>query len=346
MGDDDGPFALRHGTGTEPEWKGWTGDGGGLCADPHRGDSPAPVRRARLDLLGEQDSRGLRCSGQGRGSRHTILRQGEGGGGGGSLGGGGPLLKCQELRVLYEELPPGVARTPGGRPLGAVGGHVELVDGVAREGLPEFLFCEAEVRDSPVSGAHHEVVPVPPPGEVQDGVAEEVVHHHERTLEVGEPHGEGAVATADGYAAVIVRGGFLLPVEVRAEGDDLDGLPVTHKVHPRLPPRPLDDVRRGAVVVERVGGHHVPAVGGPAQSEHVGRPPALLERLGDELLFLPVARPPEAQRPVVGLGGDVLPHGVPRDALHEAAVTRDDRVLVGELGRVPDDDGVVDAGGG
>ena len=131
-----------------------------------------------------------------------------------------------------------------------------------------------------------------------------------------------------------------------AEGHHLDGLPVTHKVHPGLPTRPLDDVRGRAVVVERVSGHHILAVGRPAQAEHVSRPAALLERLGDLLLFLPVARSPEAHRLVVRLGSDVLAHGVPRDALHQAAVSRDDDVLFGKLGRVPDDDRVVHAGGG
>ena len=85
------------------------------------------------------------------------------------------------------------------------------------------------------------------------------MHDHQRALEVGEPHGEGAVATADGDAAVVLRA--FPPIEVRAEGDHLDGLPVADEVHARLPTGPLDDVGCRAVVVECVSRNDVLSVG-------------------------------------------------------------------------------------
>ena len=77
----------------------------------------------------------------------------------------------------------------------------------------------------------------------------------------------------------------------------------------------------------------------------MGRPAAFFERLRDELLFLPIARPPEAQGTVVRLGGQVLAHGIPRDPLHQAAMTSYDRAFFRKFSGVPYNDGVVDASG-
>lgn len=48
---------------------------------------------------------------------------------------------------------------------------------------------------------------------------------------------------------------------------------------------------------------------------------ALPEGLAQAGVFAPVARPPDAERLVGGLRGDVVAGGVPRDAFHETCVS-------------------------